>query len=194
MCIPALWLETDFTYGLLDRTHKGSNPREICAALPESGAGFSRGIYALKRADLMFLCESPSFKYGCCAVFYFSVKFKVAVPGHGWHLVLNVRVWLPGEPGRRTVSTYLGGRCWSQPQSWPWRSPRSVWGPAGPLGCSPCAAAPVSDSPAPPWRPWRERERGIMRWCQTLQTELSEKHFIQCHNRLLKLVLRGLEA
>lgn len=54
LCIPALWLEADFTYGLLDRICKGSKPREICAALPESGVGSSRGIYALKCTEFMF--------------------------------------------------------------------------------------------------------------------------------------------
>lgn len=58
-----LWLETDFTYGLLDGTHKGSNPREICTALPESGAGSSWGIYALKHPNLMFEDGFPSFIY-----------------------------------------------------------------------------------------------------------------------------------
>ena len=81
-------------------------------------------------------------------------------PGQGWHAMLNVSVWLPGVTGHGPASTYWGGRCWSRPRSWPWRSLRSVWGPAGPWGCSPSSAAPGSGSPAPPWRPGRDEKRG----------------------------------
>ncbi len=71
-------MEADFTYGLLDRTQKGSNPREICAALPESGGGSSQGIYSLKRTDLMFKYDALSSNTD--AVFCFSAQLKVASP------------------------------------------------------------------------------------------------------------------
>lgn len=99
-------------------------------------------------------------------------------PGQGWHVLLNVNVGLPGVTGRSTVSTHWGGRCWNRPLSWPWRSQRSVWGPAGRWDCSPFAAAPGSGSPTPPWRPGREegrerverRNNVTLRWCNVSKT------------------------
>lgn len=49
--------------GLLDRNRKGSKPMEICTAFPESGAGLSKSIYALKHTKLMFVYRSPIFQY-----------------------------------------------------------------------------------------------------------------------------------
>lgn len=92
--------------------------------------------------------------------FVFQCSSKRLQPGQGWHVVVNVSVWLPRVTGHRTVGTHWGGRCWSRPLSWPWRSQRSVWGPAGRWGCSPSAAAPGSNSPTPLWRPGREEEGG----------------------------------
>lgn len=103
--------------------------------------------------------------------------------GQGWHVLLNVSVWFPRVKCHSTMSTYWGGRCWSQPRSWPWRSLRSVWGPAGRWGCSPSAAALGSDSPTPPWRPGREEktEKVQKKSCdvsKTIETEPSV--FFKC--------------
>lgn len=93
--------------------------------------------------------------------FVFQCSSKWLQPGQGWHVVVNVSVWLPRVTGHRTVGTHWGGRCWSRPLSWPWRSQRSVGGPAGRWGCSPSAAAPGSNSPTPLWRPGREEEEEL---------------------------------
>lgn len=110
-----------------------------------------------------------------CAVFCVSVQLKVAAPGRGRHVALNVPVPWPRGSGVCTVDTHWGGRCWSRPPSWPWRSQRSVWGPADLLGCCPSAAAPGSDSPTPPWRPGGRRRRMLWVSARVMYEYLSNK-------------------
>lgn len=74
--------------GLLDRNRKRSKPMEICTAFPESGAGLSKSIYALKHTKLMFVYRSPIFQYWGWA-FVFQCSSKLLHPGRGWHVLVS---------------------------------------------------------------------------------------------------------
>lgn len=53
---------------------KDRTPEKICAALPESGVGSSRGISALERTNLMFEYGSPPFTYRRLVLFFSAVQ------------------------------------------------------------------------------------------------------------------------
>lgn len=136
---------------------------EIFTALPESGAGPSKSINALKYAGLMFGRGAPILQYWCSILYVWRQFNSSSSVEEKWQILLNLSVWLPGVTCHGAASTHWEGKCWSRPLSWPWRSLRSVWEPAGQLGCSLFVAALGSDSPAPPWKPEREEQREELR-------------------------------
>lgn len=109
----------------------------------------------------------------CCV---FSVQFKATAPGHGWHLVLNVRVWLPGEPGPEPCEYSLRGEVLKPATELAMKKSAICLRASRPVGLFPfrcCSRIRLSNSSLKALK--REGERNSETACQTLQTELSDR-------------------